>query len=127
MTFIREWLLNRVTVTFALIALIVIAWNAYVQVYNDGILEGIVVDQSGAPVPGAKVVLNERTIVSLAPIDETLTDDEGLFRFTAHDRHALVLLAEKAGVGSSDRVEVKLYFRNQNRKLEDPILLKAPS
>ena len=127
MTAITDWLFNRVTVTFALIAIIVMGWNAYVDAHDDGILQGRVVDQSGAPVTGAQVILNERTIVSLAPIAETVTDADGTFTFSAHDRHALVLVAQKEGVGSSDRIEVKLYFRNQNRQLEQAIVLNNPS
>jgi hypothetical protein len=119
----RGWLLNRVTLTFGTIALVVLGWNLYVAAHDDGILQGIVVDAAGAPVADAAVVLNERTIVSLAPIAETRSDAAGHFRFERHDRHALVLTASKAGVGASPRVEVKLYFRNQNRTLAAPLEL----
>ena len=119
----RNWLINRVTITFATILVVVVAWNLHVGAHDDGILEGRVVDRGGQPVTGAKVVLNERTIVSLAPIAETTTDEAGRFRFERHDRHALVLTAEKDGIGVSARIEVKLYFRNQNRVLEGPIVL----
>jgi hypothetical protein len=119
----RGWLLNRVTLTFGTLALVVLGWNLYVAAHDDGILQGIVVDAAGAPVADAAVVLNERTIVSLAPIAETRSDAAGHFRFERHDRHALVLTASKDGVGASPRVEVKLYFRNQNRTLADPLTL----
>ena len=119
----RYWLINRVTITFATILVVVVAWNLHVRAHDDGILEGHVVDRGGQPVTGAKVVLNERTIVSLAPIAETTTDEAGRFRFERHDRHALVLTAEKDGIGASARIEIKLYFRNQNRVLEGPIVL----
>ncbi|MGI9451316.1 MAG: carboxypeptidase-like regulatory domain-containing protein [Geminicoccaceae bacterium] len=121
----RSWLINRVTITFAVIAVALLAWNLHVRAHDDGLLVGHVVDHAGRPVAGAKVVLNERTIVSLAPIAETTTDEAGRFRFTRHDRHALVLTAEKDGIGVSARVAVKLYFRNQNRTLEDPIVLEG--
>lgn len=117
------WLINRVTLTFGALVVIVVAWNLYVAAHDDGILEGRVVDAAGAPVADAAVVLNERTIVSLAPIAETTTDADGRFRFERHDRHALVLTASKDDVGASPRVEVKLYFRNQNRTLADPLTL----
>jgi len=123
----KGWLVNRVTVTLGLIAVVVIAWNLYVQAHDDGILEGIVVDGTGAPVAGAKVVLSEQTIVSLSPIAETSTDAAGAFRFTGHDRHALVLTAEVPGVGQSARIDVRLYFRNQNRVLATPIVIEAPA
>jgi hypothetical protein len=119
----RGWLLNRVTLTFGTLALVVLGWNLYVAAHDDGILQGTVVDAAGQPVADAEVVLNERTIVSLAPIAETRSDAAGHFRFERHDRHALVLTASKAGVGASPRVEVKLYFRNQNRTLAAPLEL----
>jgi hypothetical protein len=119
----RGWLINRVTLTFGAIALIAVGWNLYVAAHDDGILKGRVVDAAGQPVTDAAVVLNERTIVSLAPIAETRTDQAGHFRFERHDRHALVLTASKDGVGTSPRVEVRLYFRNQNRTLADPLTL----
>ena len=64
----RPWLVNRVTITFATIALVVLLWNLYVAQHDDGILAGTVTGPDGSPVPGAKVVLSERTIVSLDPI-----------------------------------------------------------
>ena len=119
----RPWLVNRVTITFAAIALVVLLWNLYVMRHDDGILGGTVVGPDGRPVPGAEVVLSERTIVSLDPIAETVTDAEGHFRFTGHDRHRVVLTASKPGIGQSGRLEVRLYFRNQNRELAEPLQL----
>jgi len=119
----RGWLVNRVTVTVGLIAVVVIAWNLYVQAHDDGVLVGRVVDGEGAPVAGATVVLSEQTITSLSPIAETVTDTAGGFRFEGHDRHALVLTAEKAALGQSQRIDVRLYFRNQNRVMTAPIVI----
>jgi Carboxypeptidase regulatory-like domain len=117
------WLVNRVTITFAAIAVVVLLWNLYVGAHDDGILAGRVVGPDGQPVPDAEVVLSERTIVSLDPIAETVTDDEGHFQFTDHDRHRVVLTASKPGIGASGRLEVRLYFRNQNRQLAEPLQL----
>jgi Carboxypeptidase regulatory-like domain len=117
------WLINRVTITFGAIALVVLAWNLYVAANDDGILAGTVIGPEGEAMPGAEVVLSERTIVSLDPIAETVTDDQGHFQFTRHDRHRVVLTASKPGVGASGRLEVRLYFRNQNRELDEPLQL----
>jgi hypothetical protein len=119
----RYWLINRVTITFGTIAIVIGLWNIYVLQHDDGILAGVVVGPDGRPVAGAEVVLSERTIVSLDPIAKTVTDDEGHFRFTRHDRHRVVLTASKPELGASGRLEVRLYFRNQNRQLEEPLQL----
>jgi Carboxypeptidase regulatory-like domain len=119
----RYWLVNRVTITFGAITLVVLLWNLYVAAHDDGILAGTVVGPDGQAVPGAEVVLSERTIVSLEPIAETVTDGQGRFQFSRHDRHRVVLSARKAGVGASGRLEISLYFRNQNRALEEPLRL----
>ena len=97
------WLINRVTITLTVIAIVAAGWNLYVAAHDDGILEGVVIGPSGGPVPDAKVVLSERTIVSLAPIAETTTDAEGRFRFEGHDRHALVLNAGREGLSQSSQ------------------------
>jgi hypothetical protein len=120
---LKGWLIHRVTITFAVIALIVVGWNAYVAAHDDGILEGVVVGPGGEPVADAEVLLSERTIVSLAPIAKAATDEEGRFRFERHGRHALVLNASKPEVGRSGRIEIRLYFRNQNLELEVPVRL----
>jgi hypothetical protein len=117
------WLVNRVTITFGAIAIVVVLWNVYVAWHDDGILAGTVVGPDGRPVQGAEVVLSERTIVSLEPIAETVTDDGGWFQFARHDRHRVVLTARKPGVGNSGRLEVRLYFRNQNFELDEPLQL----
>lgn len=119
----RTLILNRFTLTFLAIALIILLWNLYVLAHDDGILSGQVVDAAGKPVAGAEVVLSERTIVSLTPIANTTSDAKGFFRFTKHDRHYVVLTASKDGAGESARREVRLYFRNQNRRLAEPLYL----
>ena len=119
----RPWLINRVTITLGAITLAVLLWNLYVIANDDGILTGVVVGPDDAPVEGARVVLSERTIVSLEPIAETVTDAAGRFRFEKHDRHHVVLTAAKDGLGDSGRIEVRLYFRNQNKELESPLRL----
>jgi len=76
----------------------------------------------GATVADAEVVLAGRAIVSLGPIALPRTDAEGAFRFVGPppsraDR-------DKDGVGASGRAEVRLYFGDQNRCLEDVLKLE---
>lgn len=119
----RALLLNRYTLTLASIALVVLLWNLWVARHDDGILEGRVVGPDGAPVEGAEILLAERGVVSLAPLARTTSGPDGRFRFLRHDRHALALTASKEGVGRSPRLEVRLWFKNQNRVLEEPLRL----
>lgn len=119
----RGLLVNRYTLTFATIALATLLWNLYVVAHDDGRLEGRVVGPDGLPVEGAEIVLAERTVVTTTPIARTVTDAQGVFRFARHDRHALVLSATKEGVGRSGRVAVRLWFKNQNRVLDEPLRL----
>lgn len=119
----RALLLNRFSLSFALIAAAVSAWNIYVARHDDGLLGGYVLGADGAPAAGVEVVLSEQTIVSLTPLMRTVTDAQGRFRFSGHDRHHVVLTAGGAGLGESARYPVRLYFRNQNRELETPLRL----
>ena len=116
---------NRFTITFGILFFIILLWNLYVLQHDDGILSGRVVSPDGKPVADAVVVLSERTIVSLTPLLDTTTDANGDFHFNKHDRHYVVLTASKDGIGSSDRYPVRLYFRNQNRQLNEPLRLQA--
>jgi hypothetical protein len=123
MSVLRALLVNRYTLTFGTIGLVVLAWNLYVAAHDEGILEGRVVGPDGAPVEGAEVVLAERGVVSLIPIGRTTSAADGRFRFERHDRHALALTASREGLGRSPRLEVRLWFKNQNRVLEEPLRL----
>ncbi len=125
MKLLRTLLLNRVTVTFGTIAAVVLGWNLYVAANDDGLLGGRVVTPDGRSASGAEVVLSERTIVSLTPIATVTTDADGAFEFRQHDRHHVVLTASLDGVGKTKRREVRLYFRNQNRRLALPLRLEA--
>ncbi len=123
---VRQWLFNRFTMTFGSIAVVIIAWNVYVAGNNDGVLSGRVVGPGGSSVPHAEVQLSEQTIVSLNKLASTTTDDQGRFEFLRHDRHSLVLTAQKDGIGSSGRYRVRLLFRNQNHEMDEAVTLNAP-
>ena len=119
----RGWLLNRFTLTFGTIGLVIVLWNVYITQNDDGILSGYVVDTTGQPVAGALVSLAEKSVVSIIPVMETVTDQTGRFQFQGHGQYAPVLSAGKAGVGTTEREHLRLYFRNQNRVLTEPLVL----
>ncbi|MCP5371264.1 MAG: carboxypeptidase regulatory-like domain-containing protein [Hyphomicrobiales bacterium] len=123
MDLLRALLFNRATLSLAALAVAVGLWNVYVAAHDDGLLAGRVVGPDGRPVAGAKVTLLQQILVGYERIESTTTDGRGAFRFTRHNQHKPVLLAEKDGVGASARTPVRLYFRNQNRVLAQPLRL----
>lgn len=117
---LRDALLNRFSLTFGVIVAVVVAWNIYVAFNDAGTFTGRVVDMSGAPVGNATVSLYRKTVSSVDPVGETVTDGEGRFAFAAHGQFALVITATTP-VGTSPRRVVPLWFRNQNVELREPI------
>jgi hypothetical protein len=119
----RRLLLNRFVLVPGAIAAAILAWNIYVATHDNGIVEGLVVDLKGEPVPEASValwVLNFTTYVEQA---RTRTGADGRFRFDGNTSHNLQLAAEKPGVGRSARVPVRLYFKAQDAILREPLRL----
>ena len=51
----RRLLLNRFVLVPGAIAAAILAWNIYVATHDNGIVEGLVVDLKGEPVPDASV------------------------------------------------------------------------
>jgi hypothetical protein len=121
----RYWLINRVTITLGAITFVVLAWNLYIAAHDDGVLTGSVVGPDGDPVPGATVTLWQQAVTTLVVQDQATTDEEGRFRFEDHGQFAVILAAEKAGLGNSPRRRVDRYFRNQNRHLDQPLQIQS--
>ena len=122
---VRNWLLNRFTITFGGLAVVVSLWNLYVSAHATGLIAGRVVGPDDRPVAGATVLLSERTLLVTKPADRTVTDDEGRFAFEDQDLYRLYLAAEKEGVGEAAAREFRLYFKGQELVLEHPIRLAA--
>ncbi len=122
----RFWLHNRYTVTLGSMALLAVLWNIYVAMNNDGIIQGRVVDSHHQPVPGATVVLSERTLLVTASRDKTETQSDGTFRFKGHNLYHMYLEAYKEGIGRMAPKEFRLYFRGQNLVLREPLTLSEP-
>jgi hypothetical protein len=116
-------LINRFVVVPGLIALVVLAWNAYVFTHNHGIVEGTVVDQAGKPVAGATVALWTYNFTTYEEKQHATTDAEGVFRFASNPSHRIQVSAEKPGVGRSPRELIFLYFQSQDTTLSQPLKL----
>lgn len=120
---LKALLWNRFTITLGAVALAALAWNVYIAFNDDGVLAGRVVGPDDAPVEGAEVVLSERSLLVSKPRARTVTDAEGRFVFAGHDLYRAYVEAAKEGVGRQPPIEVRLYFRGQNARLDAPLRL----
>lgn len=116
---------NRYTITFGSMAILVIVWNLYVMLNDDGVISGRVAGPDDKPVAGATVVLSEKTLLVSAPRGRTVTDVDGQFRFTSHRLYHIYLEAYKEGVGRMPPKEFRLYFKGQNLTLDKPLRLEG--
>ncbi|MEO3475412.1 carboxypeptidase-like regulatory domain-containing protein [Roseomonas sp. CAU 1739] len=117
-----RWLRSRWVLVPGGLLVTVALWNLYVAANAGGVVEGQVIDSSGAPVQGANVLLYERSFITNNERQRTITGPDGRFRFDGNGSHAVQLQAEGAG-GRSERLTVRLWFRAQNRRLEHPLRL----
>ena len=110
-----------------LIGIAVIGWNAYVATHNGGIVRGVVLGPDGRPLAGATVTMMEQNFTPNSDRGKTMTREDGAFEFTDNRSHNIQLRAEKPGVGRSDLVVVRLYFRAQDVTLREPLRVTKPA
>lgn len=122
---LRSILTNRFFWIPSLLAFGVGGWNVYVAGHDAGVVRGRVVAQDGAPVADATVRMMEQNFTTNADRGSTLTRADGQFEFTNNRSHNIQLVAEKAGLGRSDRQVVRLYFRAQNVTLDAPLIISS--
>jgi len=123
----RRIAINRFVLVPATIAVAIALWNGYVASHDHGIVVGRVVDAAGRPVADAAVVLWVLNFTTYVEKTRATTDSAGRFVITNNDSHNIRLAAEKAGVGRSARVPVRLYFRAQDIELREPLILSGGS
>jgi hypothetical protein len=115
--------LNRFVLVPAVLVLVTVGWNLWVVSHDHGIVEGRVVDTTGAPVEAAEVklwVFNFATFVVKA---STTTRPDGSFEFANNPSHNIQVSAEKPGIGRSARVSIRLYFASEDFVLKEPLRL----
>jgi hypothetical protein len=120
---VPSWIRSRWVVLPALLGATAVLWNLYVAVHAGGRIEGRVVDAAGRPVAGASVLLFERGFVAHNEKARTRSDEAGIFRFSGNQNHSLQIEAEAPGLGRSERQLVRLWFRAQDTKLNEPLRL----
>jgi len=120
--------LRLITHRFVLIPLCIgltaAAWNGYVSLHDGGLVRGVVLGPGGAPVAGAKVSMMEKNFTTNSDRGSTRTRADGSFEFTNNRSHNILLRAEMDGVGRSDQITLRLYFRSQNVTLDAPLTIK---
>jgi hypothetical protein len=117
----------RYLLVLAVSAVLVLGWNAWIAVHDDGIVRGRVVQADGHPVAGATVSFWEKTLTTLERRTAIETEPDGGFVFTGQAAHHFALQAEKSGLGVSPRTLYRRYFRGQNLVLDEPLRLpRAP-
>ena len=121
----KSFFLNRYVVTFGGIVIVAALWNLYIAFNNDGIIAGQVVGPDNQGVAEATVTLFQKTLYVAEPRDKTTTDQNGVFLFKGHASYKLWLEAEKKGLGKSSKEEYRLYFRNQNLTLSEPLRIET--
>jgi Carboxypeptidase regulatory-like domain len=119
----RRLLLNRFVLVPGAIAVLVLVWNIYVATHDHGLVAGRVVDAAGKPVADATVTLWVFNFTTFEERQHVKTDPAGFFRFTDNSSHKIELSAEKVGLGRSQRLPVRLYFRAQDTTLRRPLEL----
>jgi hypothetical protein len=121
-----SWLGSRWVIVPGGLALFTLAWLAYVNSHNHGLVQGQVVDATGQPVAGASVLLFERGFVTHQERVRSTTDAQGRFRFTDNRSHSIQLEAEARGLGRTDRRILRLWFAAQDTTLAEPLRFPAP-
>jgi carboxypeptidase family protein len=116
-------LLNRFVLVPALLILVTVGWNAWVVTHDHGIVAGRVLDAHGAPVGGAEVKLWVFDFATFVVKASTTTKPDGSFAFENNPSHNIQISAEKPGLGRSVRISVRLYFRSEDFKLQQPLRL----
>ena len=124
-TFLRIVRHRFVAVPLA-IGIVVLGWNVYIATHNGGIVRGRVLGPDGRPLGGAIVTMMEQNFTTNSDRGKTMTREDGAFEFTDNRSHNIQLRAEKPGVGRSDVVVVRLYFRAQDVTLREPLRITQP-
>lgn len=125
-TGLASWLRSRWVIVPGAMAIVTLAWLAYVNSHDHGVIEGRVVDATGSPVAGARVRLFERGFVTHEERGRATTDAQGAFRFTDNRSHSIQLEAEAPGMGRTDRRVLRLWFAAQDAALAEPLRFPAP-
>lgn len=120
----RRWWASRFVIVPVALVLVVAGWNLYVGLHAHGVVTGRVVDAAGRPVQGATVIMFERDFVNQIERARTRTGAGGDFRFGGNRSH-LIQVEAQDGAAHSPRVTLRLWFRAQDRAMDQPLVLSG--
>jgi hypothetical protein len=118
---IRGSIANSIVI-FVIVAALV-GWLVFVNLNNDGVITGRVVDSTGSPVADARVLVREKTLQLIKPPVGTDTDANGVFRFKDMKIIEFLISARKDGYTSPEPVHYHLYFKGEHFKVPKPLVL----
>ena len=119
----RRILLHRFVAVPLALVILVAGWNLNIALNDDGIVQGVVCDNSGAAVANATVIFFERNAMYFEERRRTTTDAQGAYRFTDLKTHLGQVEARTADGRQSPRRLLRLWFRSQNTTAE-PLIVK---
>ena len=109
---------------FSVIGLSIGIWSIYVRANDDGIIEGLVVDQHGRGVANAIVLVQKKGYDILDEPIATTADEYGYFIYEDVVMLEFVISAEREGyITPEERISYHRYFLKHNFKLPEPLLL----
>jgi len=121
----RRVLAHRLVAVPLALAVVVVAWNVYIAFNDHGVIEGMVIDRAGMPVAGATVTFFERNFIYYEEKQRTVTNTQGVYRFTDMKTHIGQLEARTDDGRKSERRQLRLWFRSQDIEVT-PLLMETP-
>jgi len=121
-----EWIRHNIANSIVLILILttLIGWLLFVELNTDGIITGKVVDETGRPVPQARVLIREKTLNLIKPPLITETNEKGVFVYKDMRIIEFLINAQKDGYEAGEDIRYHLYFKGQHFALPKPLVLK---
>lgn len=112
----RTIFLNRLMITLLVVLVLSGGAYAYVDMNNDGHIEGVVVDENGEPVENATVEIGRIDLKGVVHDEKIKTDENGRFQYQDSELLEYRLVAYHEDVGRSDANTHHLLYKGQNKE-----------
>lgn len=112
----RTIFLNRLMITLLVVLVLFGGAYGYVDMNNDGHIEGVVVDENGEPVENAAVEIGRIDLKGVVHDEKIKTDENGRFQYQNPELLEYRLVAYHEDVGRSDANTHHLLYKGQNKE-----------